>query len=205
MKILICAATVLEMPKLAFSTRYTTLVHGAGIGQSAYHLTKELTRSKPDICIQIGIAGAFDRSLKIGELVQVVEDRFADLGAMTSEGNFIHLSNLKFADKTNPFEAESIINDFNIDLILNKVKAITVNTTSGSVHQIEEIIKMYNPQIETMEGASFFAICKAENLPCIQVRAISNYVEPRNTENWNIPLAIEMLERGIKKIISQLA
>jgi futalosine hydrolase len=30
-------------------------------------------------------------------------------------------------------------------------------------------------------------------IPCIQLRSISNYVEPRNRSNWNIPLAIKAL------------
>ena len=44
-----------------------------------------------------------------------------------------------------------------------------------------------------MEGAAFFYVCLCENIPFLQIRAISNYVEQRNEKNWNIPLAIKNL------------
>jgi futalosine hydrolase len=31
------------------------------------------------------------------------------------------------------------------------------------------------------------------NVPCIQIRAVSNYVERRNRDNWQIGLAIKNL------------
>jgi futalosine hydrolase len=44
-----------------------------------------------------------------------------------------------------------------------------------------------------MEGAAFFYVCRQLNVPCIQIRAVSNYVEKRNRDAWNIPLAIKNL------------
>jgi futalosine hydrolase len=39
---------------------------------------------------------------------------------------------------------------------------------------------------------------------CLQIRSISNYVELRNKENWNIPLAINNLNIELEKIINSL-
>ena len=52
-----------------------------------------------------------------------------------------------------------------------------------------------------MEGAAVFYACKMNNVPCLQVRAISNYVEPRNKENWQINLAINNLNNWIINFI----
>jgi futalosine hydrolase len=44
-----------------------------------------------------------------------------------------------------------------------------------------------------MEGAAFFYACEEANVDGLQVRAISNYVEKRNKENWNLALAVKNL------------
>jgi futalosine hydrolase len=58
--------------------------------------------------------------------------------------------------------------------------------------------------VESMEGAAFMFACEIEDIPYVQIRAISNYVEKRNKEGWNIPLAIENLNRKIMEIIDSL-
>ena len=62
----------------------------------------------------------------------------------------------------------------------------------------------FNPDIETMEGASFFYICARENIPFFAVRAISNRIETRNRDKWNIPLALEMLSKKLVEIFKIL-
>jgi len=53
-----------------------------------------------------------------------------------------------------------------------------------------------------MEGAAFLFVCEHEQIPCIQLRAVSNFVEKRNKEAWNIPLAIENLNQQLIAIIN---
>ena len=79
-----------------------------------------------------------------------------------------------------------------IDL-LKKVKGITVNTIHGNDTSISKVIELYNPTIETMEGAAFFAACENNINNFLQIRAISNYVEKRDKANWQMPLAIQNL------------
>ena len=52
-----------------------------------------------------------------------------------------------------------------------------------------------------MEGAAFFYICSGEKIPFLALRSISNRVEPRNKNNWNIPLALDNLSEKLKEII----
>src|SRR5690606_23292382 len=57
--------------------------------------------------------------------------------------------------------------------------------------------------LESMEGAAVFYACAQEELPCIQVRAISNYVEQRDKSSWKIDLAITNLNNWLQKFIRE--
>jgi futalosine hydrolase len=76
---------------------------------------------------------------------------------------------------------------------LKEVKAITVNKVHGNELSILKTIAHFNPEIESMEGAAFFYACEQSNTSCIQIRAISNFVERRNRETWKIELAVNTL------------
>ncbi len=56
--------------------------------------------------------------------------------------------------------------------------------------------------METMESAGVFYVCLMEKVNFLAIRAISNFVEPRNKEAWNIPLAIANLNRVLFEIIA---
>jgi len=47
-------------------------------------------------------------------------------------------------------------------------------------------------------------VCEQFETPCLQIRAISNKVEKRNTKNWNLDLAISNLNTEVKKIIGSI-
>jgi futalosine hydrolase len=55
-----------------------------------------------------------------------------------------------------------------------------------------------------MEGATVFKVCEEMKVSCIQIRSISNKVEKRNKENWNLDLAISNLNIEVEKIITTL-
>ena len=76
---------------------------------------------------------------------------------------------------------------------LKDVKGITVNTIHGNDISISKVIELYDPTIESMEGASFFAACDNNINNYLQIRAISNYVEKRDKSKWQMPLAIKNL------------
>jgi len=63
---------------------------------------------------------------------------------------------------------------------------------------------MYGPQTESMEGAAFFMACQNTGTPCLQLRAISNYVEPRKPESWEMATAIQNLTESYINIYKQL-
>jgi len=55
-----------------------------------------------------------------------------------------------------------------------------------------------------MEGAAFLYACLLEGISCLQIRAISNKVERRNKDNWDIKLAVKNLTEKSLEIIKTL-
>ena len=70
---------------------------------------------------------------------------------------------------------------------------MTVNKVTGTKSSIASLQQDYDVDLETMEGAAFYYCCNLHRIEAAQIRAVSNYVEPRNKNNWEIPMAIEAL------------
>ena len=178
--------------------KYDAFICGIATHNAIFNLTNFLskTHKKYDYIINIGIAGTFCNEIKKTQLVEVKSDLFADLG-IDDNGNFKTLFEENLLSDDNIFINGRII--FNTITSLPKVKAITVNTTTGSIERISKLKKQFIPCIETMEGAAIGFVAKKFNLQISQIRAISNYVEIRNKNNWLIKPAITELENFIKK------
>ena len=192
MKILLVVATEQEIIVDKFND-CNILITGIGMVNTSIQITKELMQDKYDLVINMGVAGSFSKDYAIGDVVEVLEDNFSELG-YENENDFGQFSDFGLVTK---YSVESKTN-------LQKVKAITVNTVRGNEKSITEIVNRLNPDVESMEGAAVFKVCNEFFIPCIQIRAISNKVEKRNKENWNMPLAIRNLNNQVAKIIMKL-
>ncbi len=183
------------------------LITGIGMVATAYYLGKTLQLYKYDVAINAGIAGCFDKNIALGETFNIMNDRFSELGAENGE-YFLSLVDLKLIEEDSfPFSNLEIINDSEFkSYIINqliKVKGITVNTIHGNEENILKIRNRFNPVTESMEGAAFMYACKLQDIRHIQIRSISNYVERRNKESWNIPLAIKNLNQKLIEILDE--
>jgi futalosine hydrolase len=190
-------------------TDYSLLVTGVGSAATAWEMQKWIASNyKPDMAVNIGIAGSYRNDIKIGDVVMPVSDCFADSGI--EDGNkFLTLfeAGLAAADEF-PFsrgriEVNSELSE-KLDGILRPVKAITVNTATGSDITRDRLLQKYDPDIETMEGATFFYICSREMIPFIAVRSVSNIVEKRNRAGWDIELALQNLTQKLNDVILTL-
>lgn len=179
------------------------LISGVGMILTAYSLGKILTQNKYQLAINAGIAGAFNQGIEIGTVVQVVSEQFGDLGVEEANASFTSVHQMGLIDANQaPFvngklhnpEASSF--DF-----LPKVKGISVNKVHGTTQSIEKIQSYFQVDIESMEGAAFFYACLQEEIPFLQIRSISNYVEPRNKDNWDIPVAIQNLNEVLIEMV----
>jgi futalosine hydrolase len=58
-------------------------------------------------------------------------------------------------------------------------------------------------QVESMEGVAVFYVCNWLGVKCCQIRAISNYVEPRDASKWDIPQALENLKTSVLNLLKK--
>lgn len=218
MRVIISAATVAEwMPTfLNINTLYTgesqrlkLQFHQSGIGMLAagFSLTKMAFEDKPDLIIQVGIAGTFDPALPLGTVVAIQEETIGDLG-VEEDGKWKDLFDLKLEKSSyHPFEKRKLPNQwlptYNL-LQLPELTGITVNEISTNPERIQKIIKKYNPSIESMEGAALHYVARESNIPFIQIRAVSNYIGERDKTNWQMKLAIDQLNQTLLQYIDRL-
>ena len=199
MKILIVAATKPEiaplyvhfnLPRKDFvqTAEFDILITGVGMTATAFALGQRLF-SKYSLVLNLGIAGSFDQTIPLGSVLNVISDELAELGAEDING-FIGIEELGFG-KSRFSAHHHLLNDLLTSL--KRVSGITVNRVHGSENSIADVIKRLNPATESMEGAAVLYSCEQTGIPCLQVRSISNYVEPRSKENWKIDLAVKNL------------
>ena len=169
----------------------TILITGVGIAHTSYYLGKHLT-DKYDLAINAGICGSFNYEHSIGDVVQINEDCFADLGAEDDE-KFLSVEDLKLPGtyhvKNENIFPYAFLNNIKI------AKGTTVNTTHGNEMSIDKFLFHTKADVESMEGAAFLFACNQSGIRCLQIRAISNYIEKRDRSKWNIPFAIKNLNK----------
>lgn len=220
MRITIVAATLLELKPLFAhfnpqpsdfqglwikDERLHILITGMGMLNTAAHLTLYSQRYDRDLYIDAGICGAFNRQLAIGEVVQIVSETYGDFGVENDE-EFQDFFDLGFIDKQeDAFQyglCEPVLSDFHQRIQLPKATSITVNKVHGNEKTIQIITQKYQADTENMEGLAFYYVLKLINKPGIEIRSISNYVERRNKENWDIQKAVANLNTEILKLLA---
>ena len=137
---------------------------GVGMAAAAATTARAIVEHKPRRVVLCGIAGAFDESIAVGEVVEVVSDRVA--GLPTS------------FDKIYTHPARTA---------LRAVHSLTVSRTGEGVGVIGS-----EPTIEQMEGAAVAAVAEAFGVEYCHLRAISNRVSDERRA-WRIDEAISAL------------
>lgn len=181
------------------------LITGVGSVATTFALATRLAQERFDWAINLGIAGAFDTTTPLGKVFQVVRDRLADVGIEEADGRFVDVFELGLTEADEPpYQGGWLTASEPQHAFLPQATALTVNTVHGSADSIAAINQRYPADLESMEGAAFFYCCTQQQIPCLQLRAVSNHVEPRNKDHWNIPLAIENLNEVAIDLIQTL-
>jgi futalosine hydrolase len=160
--------------------------------------SRALASVRYDLALNLGVCGSFDPALPPGSVVHVVEDRIAELGAEDGAA-FLTLDELHLPG-TDVFANAAPPANPALDA-LPRATAITVNTVHGNEQSIAAVVRRFAPQVESMEGAAFMCSCLIEAVPFAQVRGVSNVVEKRNREAWNIAEAIGSVSRAALNIL----
>ena len=165
---------------------------------TAVWTARVLSEARYDLALNVGVCGSFNRSLPLGGVVHVVSDRIAELGAEDKD-RFLPIEELglpteyKFANPSIPDNAAL--------RRLPSVSGISVNTIHGNAESIAAVVRRFNPDVETMEGAGFMHACQIHGIAFAQVRAVSNRVEQRNRGAWRLDEAIDALCRAALEIL----
>jgi len=176
------------------------VVTGVGSMLTALAMTRTNKITEADMIINAGVAGSYNKEINIGSVVEVVEDRFADLGVEEADGAFTDVFEMDLMNK-DQFPFENGLLKIEGQTNYQRVSGITVNKVNGTAESIARMTEKYNPEIETMEGAAFMYTAKIMDIKAIQLRAISNFVEPRNKANWDLEKAIKSLNEALINIM----
>lgn len=218
MRIIITAATTAEwMPAFVGikglytgeGERLKVRFHQSGVGllASAVSLTRLVTEEKPDLIIQVGIAGCFDTKMTLGKVLVINDEILGDMG-VEEDGKWKDLFDLKL-EKSGypPFEKRKLPNPwlqrYNL-LKLPEVTAVTVNQISTNPERIQQLAKKYQPTTESMEGAALHYVCREAQIPFIQFRAISNYIGERDKSKWLLKESIDALNEVVLKYLDRV-
>lgn len=214
MRVIVTAATSQEFD-YCFKTYHTSshphqisfCVTGAGLLKTAVSLTTLVLQEKPDLIIQVGIAGTFDPETELGKVVVISKEVVADMGVeengLWKDMFDLHLQNQDEFPYKNSCLPNTSLPQINF-LHLFEVPAITINEISTSKKRIEQFVAKYKPVVESMEGAAFHFVARNFDVPFIQIRAISNYVGERDKTKWKIKEAISNLNETLFQYLEHL-
>lgn len=213
MNILVIAATPIEISpfleqlrKDLISRQPDVLITGIGLTATTWSLTRQLLIKKPDLVIQAGVGGCFDRSIPTGTVMAVKQEAIADQSVI--ELNTLRtLFDLKLVPANQyPFSKGWLVNKNDVlkKVKLKKVKGVSVNEITTDPKKVKFYEKQFSPVVESMEGAALHYVCLMENLPFIQLRAVSNYIAERNKKNWNMKTSIINLNTELIRLLDNL-
>lgn len=213
MNILVIAATPVEISPFLekmrnglVSSQPDVLITGIGLTATTWSLTRQLLIKKPDLVIQAGVGGCFDRSIATGTVMAIKQEAIADQSVI--ELNALKtLFDLKLVPQNQfPFTRGWMVNKNEVlkKVKLKKVKGISVNEITTDPKKVKFYEKQFSPVVESMEGAALHYVCLMEKVPFIQLRAVSNYIAERNKKNWNMKSSIINLNTELIRLLDHL-
>ncbi|MFA4957337.1 MAG: futalosine hydrolase [Candidatus Methanoperedens sp.] len=187
---------------------------GIGKVNAAHSVTLLLEHQKPDILILFGIGGAYAEA-GVGDVVIAVNENYGEEGVMTPVGwkpmEFTGFPLLKNdLEYFNTFAMDKKLSQLaikaskDIGLKVHSGNFITVSQCSGTRKTGEIIRERFNGICENMEGAAVAHICAKYKVPMIEIRGISNIIEDRDLNKWNIPLAVSNCSKAVNEIVRRI-
>jgi futalosine hydrolase len=169
------------------------LVTGVGPLATAVKLTRYLTVNSSLLSgvVNIGVGGAYPGSgLDILDVCMASQEVMGDFG-ICMEGEIVDLNPAilpvqKKISLESPLlsKVEKIMKSGSLSY--NIVNFVTVNCCSGTKERGAYLRSRYQAACENMEGAAVAFACHEFQVPCVEIRCISNMVEDRNTKNWQL-------------------
>lgn len=202
---------------ILYQTPVILIETGIGLVNTTQALTVALQNINPTLIIQSGIGGAYlQANLNIGDIVIATEENYAELGVTTPQGwlpaNEMGIPVLKTnREYFNTYPCDTtLVEDATraLDQSQDAVTTgpfVTVQQCSGQTSVGNTLAQRFNAICENMEGVAATQICTQYNVPFLELRAISNQVEDRNRDAWNIPLSLDRSQTATAKLVQALS
>ncbi|MFE1957225.1 futalosine hydrolase [Streptomyces sp. NPDC059479] len=189
------------------------LAGGVGPTAAAVATATALAASPYDppyhLVISAGIGGGFRHRAPVGSLVVADTIVAADLGAESADG-YLPVEELGFGRSVHRPPAELTAR---IAKLLDTAPAdgtagttsgpatkallapvLTVSTATGTAARAAELTARHPlAAAEAMEGFGVAEAAAVHSVPCVEIRAVSNAVGPRDRDSWEIGRALEAL------------
>ncbi len=212
MNCLLVAATTREIAPFLETYRAKNLqdidilITGIGLTATTYALTRQIAIKRPGMIIQAGIGGCFDKKTALGSVFAIRQEAIADQGVIEIN-KWKTLADLGLVHQNQyPYSKGWLVNRSDIlkKIKLKKIKAVSVNEITTSPQKIIFFKATFDPVVESMEGAALHYVCLVENIPFVQLRAVSNYAGERNKKNWNMKESIINLNNELSVLLNKL-
>ncbi len=216
--ILAVAATEIEMQpflaELAGASPCLSLVAGVGPVETAVRLTRFFAGMDHPVeaVVNFGVAGAYlqlagTSQPALLDICLAEQEVFGDFGISLPEG-IIPLDASIAGEIVYPLDgrlleaARSVLGAHG--LACQAGVFVTVNAATGTLRRGEMLRARWRGLCENMEGAALARVCREFGLPCLELRAVSNYVEDRNPANWRLQEACRQAARAAALVIKGL-
>lgn len=178
--------------------RFQVETIGVGPMLAAAKTAQFLHKHSFDVVVNMGVAGGFPKVAQIGDAVVASEMIAADLGAESADG-FKPIEELGFGNSRFECDVEmtqKITNEINAstDVQAYLGPILTRSMVTGTSETLELLEKQISgAAAEAMEGFGVCTAAQLHNIPCFEIRTISNPVGPRDRDSWKINEALASL------------
>ncbi|SDJ02651.1 futalosine hydrolase [Alteribacillus bidgolensis] len=179
---------------------FDVIAGGVGLAEAAASTAIALTKDSYTAVVSAGIAGGFRAQTELGSIVVASEIWGADLGAETNEG-FYDLEKLNLG--CSRYQCDPLLTDKLCTSIAERgLKAqtgaiLTTAAVTGTAKTAENLaVRVPEAKAEAMEGFGVAVSAQKFDVPVFEIRSISNFVGPRDRDNWKIKEALAVLEQA---------
>jgi futalosine hydrolase len=191
---------------------------GLGKANAAHAATLLITRFDPEALVIFGVGGAYpSSSAKLLDLALASEEIAGDEGVLTAGGfrdtTEIGIPLVQTGRKVlhNRFpaapdlleKASKGLSGHGLTGTVHTGAFVTLSTCTGTVERARELETLYGALCENMEGAAAAQVAELHQLPWLELRAVSNRVEERNLEKWDIPNAARKVQQAVRLIVER--
>jgi len=197
-------------------------IGGIGKVNAAHAATLLFLQFIPEALIIFGIGGAYPSSgARIGDVAIATKEIAGDEGVMTPDGfkdaECIGIPLIRTATSTvfTTYPApdaflrrsqQALVSYQGLGAAKIHVGSfVTLSTCTGTSAQARKLEGRYHGLCENMEGAAAAQVAELHNIPWFELRGISNIVEDRNLDTWDIPAATDSVQRVIMHLLDFFA